>query len=405
MTRTQRVVGLVCIVACLTTAAACIQEDRLIYPDEVDLARLDRMQNDPWLAPDDVRLSSETAGGSAVGPFQRATVQRGYTTSLTPGGIATLEVGAAQRAGWQVTGATCRAARTDNQGGVVVSLRHDQGGPMTAWLQVGMLRGDPAHPVPHDAGPGVQMGSAAPSLEHPVWVQVTGIAQQHVDQWWPNQRVVAIEETCLSGASPGVAAQEAPGDTPIRHEGEKLPHPAARPWPSGMPPGLPEAMANTHADSLLTTLGVAIPPDSYRPPNSWEEDYSTRLFPQGESEQHPVPSTTLDDMVDQATDEGWTLTYAGCWSSGLTLAELRRPVGKDYSVVLRLTQVADVLEPGQATLNSHAQVTSPSWYGPAADSLDAVPQVCATPTDEAFVWEGTPWFGPSQLAPVQTGDR
>ncbi|MCL2091809.1 MAG: hypothetical protein FWH11_11555 [Micrococcales bacterium] len=413
MNRLRRAVGLglVCAGLCLTTAASCTPEDRLIYPDELDVARLTQMQNDPWLAPDDVRLWSEASTSTAHRPLRRPTVQRGYATSMVPGDIAMVEVGAAQRVGWQVTGATCRSADLDGPGGVVVSLRKDQGGPMTAWVQVGMARvdpaqylfgswpGDPVPSLPPGAGPGVPLGDPTPSSEHPTWVEVVGLAPYHVDQWWLEQRPVDVEDTCLGGGSPGVAAQPDPGEEPLVREGERLPRTAARPWSSGLPPDLLQAMAETDADTVLDALGVTVTPD----PHEWEEDHATRRFPRGESERSPVPSTTLADVVDQATGSGWALTYTGCWSSGLTLAELRRPVGQRYSAVLRLTQVPDLPGPGQATLTVRAQMTSPAWYGPAVDRLDPVSQVCATPTDQVFVWDGTPWFGPSQLAPVQTG--
>ncbi|MCL2092551.1 MAG: hypothetical protein FWH11_15350, partial [Micrococcales bacterium] len=251
--------GLVCAGLCLTTAASCVRENRLTHPDESDVVRLTQMQNDPWLAPDDVQLTSKSAP-SGIGPLQRATVQRGYVTSVVPADAALAEVGAAQQAGWQVTGATCLPASPDpygatdsDPGGVVVSLLKGQGADraMTAWVQVNLDREDPERRaadgegvrrrMPPDAGPGVPLGDPTPSPERPSWVAVVGMAPHHVDQWWPEPRTVAVEDTCLGGGSPGVAAQPDPGEEPLVREGERLPRPAARPWASGLPPEIGRA--------------------------------------------------------------------------------------------------------------------------------------------------------------------
>lgn len=397
----------------------CTFEHSWTYPDMVDIRRANELQNDPWLAPETVPLSK-----AYPGKVQRTVVSRQYETSMTAADIALVETEAALQAGWAITGAHCTEVGQDEPGGkrpdgvaltlVGVSLTREGNLDHTAQASIAVVYDIPDQPGGNEHALPPARGGPRPFST----VRVEGIVPHHRDQWWPDSPTLALEDTCLTGTQLDERTTDPEGSLspgtpdpwndslPLVRDEDRSSREKGRPWPSGTPEGLFEAIERAQDDEVLNALGVLEETSTWGVGGKgWKKNHDQRVFPYGMSKQDSVQSTELVDVADRATSDGWRLTYTGCWSSGLTLAELRRPVGKDYSVVLRLTQVADVLEPGQATLTAHAQITSPSWYGPAADSLDTVAQVCATPTDEAFVWQGTAWFGPSQLAPVQAGGR
>lgn len=165
-----------------------------------------------------------------------------------------------------------------------------------------------------------------------------------------------------------------------------------------VPDSLFDALDVAAADLVLARLGL----------NQWGSGPFAYSSPQGVSPPQVAAATSLPATVAEATTEGWSLTYTGCWASGLTVAELHRDLTGGYAAALRLQQTPNSADdPTQVAFAAAAVIASPSRGGPGPDDLEPVTAACwaqepADPTaPPAFAWVGTPWFGPTALGTVQ----
>jgi hypothetical protein len=391
----------------LVAAAACPREPNPLYPTTVDLDRAVRAWNDPWLAPDatEIRMGDGELYSDIV---NRNIGGRSYKTPISPSEAVLAEVQAAQAVGWTLTGAECLDTSTKHAGAGLqarASLSKSAEGldrAVLAWVYAsaesdgGTVSTAPA-------------GTATPTPQDGTQVSVEAVVPNHTDTTWPVVAAVTVEQTCLGGAreNHGLHPKQQDVDGGDKYGGLPLPEHSsggARSWQPGVgvPDGLPEAVAEANADPVLSRQGLRLDD-----PQPWERNQLELGLPRGGREQTVAPQA-LAQTVDGALADGWSLTYTGCWASGLTMAELRRGLADDYSVVLRLTLAPDSAhptsraDPMSAFLVSTAVITSPRWGGPAPESLTSVTGLCTTPTTEVFTWNGTPWFGPTLLAPIRT---
>jgi hypothetical protein len=78
-------------------------------------------------------------------------------------------------------------------------------------------------------------------------------------------------------------------------------------------------------------------------------------------------------LVDQAT--GWSLTYTGCWTSGLTVAEPHRDLTGGYTVALRLEQAPASTDPPPAlTWEQCCREPNPKTSAATTDNPDEQPE-------------------------------
>ena len=386
--------GVVLVAALALTG--CSQPDARYFTHETDVTRATRIWNDPWVAP---TTTTAASGGDVLPDVRRDVASRTYQTAQAPGLAALDEIQAAQTVGWELTGANCVAG---TPGRAVASLK--RGGDLdraaTAWVLVGDERdpGPPSRAVTSQDD-GTKLRTPGPGSS-PVTVKIIVEVPHHLDREWPNPPAVLVEDTCLAGTLPGVAAQlgQAGGPLPDKHVPGKASKPTRRP---AIPDSLLDARETANDDPVLADLGLVILP----PERSTGRDIYRAA--EGATQPQTATVTTLTDTVGQATENGWTLTYTGCWASGTTLAELHRDLSDGYSVALRLEQVPSPSDTDQTTFSSAAVVSTPTEGGPGPGELDEVTTPCwaQEPADPdalpAFSWTGTPWFGPTGLGAVQ----
>ena len=209
----------------------------------------------------------------------------------------------------------------------------------------------------------------------------------------PPTRTVQVADTCLGGADPGTPVQLAASYKVLADH-----VPGKRTKPKDPPPepreGLVEAVDQAN-DATVTGLGLDL--------GRWVrvEDSQVHGDPQDTAPPATVPAATLPDTVGQAAADGWSLTYTGCWASGLTVAELHRDLTGGYTAALRLETTPEATDPTLTTLTASALVSTPTEGGPGPGDLDEVAAPCwaQAPADPdappAFAWAGTPWFGPA----------
>ncbi len=387
--------GVIALVSALMLVG-CSGPDGRYLTNAVDVERAARMWNDPWAAPDTTTAADGYPNG--LPRLHRVVAERAYRTPVAPENAVLDEVRAAQAVGWELTGATCD---TEGSFPIVASLRRDGSLDEAAIASVVVSRGEqpygvpPATPASPEASRQSTPGPDSASLTVTITVQMP----HHLDREWPNPPAVAVEDTCLAGAAPGVKAQPYPGDMPLL-AGSRMPGKATKPTreEQDVPGSLIDAFDVANADPVLAWLGLNLSdPDPFA--------YSS---PQGVSLPQVTVATTLADTVGQATAEGWSLTYTGCWASGMTVAELHPDLTGGYTVALRLQQTPDSADdPTRVAFTAAAVIASPSRGGPGPGDLEPVTAPCwaQVPVDPAgppaFTWEGIPWFGPTTLGAVQ----
>ncbi len=368
----------------------CSDPDGRYLTNAVDIERATRIWNDPWAAPD---TTIAATGEPDRRRLLRVVANRAHRTSAAPKDAVLGEIRAAQAVGWELTGVSCAARGVGVDASLKRSGNLDQAA--TAWV---IVNAEEPGVVPR-ATPSDAVEPNAPDPYSPLLTVKVGVeVPHHLDREWPDPPAVAVEDTCLADAVPGVEAQPDPGDMPLL-AGGRMPGKATKPTHAeqNLPDSLLEAFDVATADLVLIRLGLTLDPD----PIAY---YS----PQGVSPPQVTVATTLVDTVGQATAEGWSLTYTGCWASGMTVAELHRDLTSGYTVALRLQQTPDSADdPTRVAFTAAAVIASPSRGGPGPGDLEPVTAPCwaPEPTDPsappAFIWAGTPWFGPTYLGAVQ----
>ncbi|MDR3068392.1 MAG: hypothetical protein LBU50_02690 [Cellulomonas sp.] len=368
--------------------AGCSGPDGRYLTNAVDVERATRMWNDPWAAPAD---TSAASGRADIFIVDRGVAYRKYRTAVSPRDAVLGEIQAAQAVGWELTGVSCGPKGTKVNASLKRSGSLDKAA--AGWVGADKRAVDvvpQATPTPPGtAGPGNPSPDPAP-FTVAVGVQVP----HHLDREWPDPPAVAVEDTCLAGTVPGVAAQVYQYSHPLL-AGNRLPGKATT--PSYGAQKMPDGVLDIADDPVLTRLGLDLrsrtgrtgdPPSSTSPPQA-------------------TVATTLSDTLTQATAEGWSLTYTGCWASGMTVAELHRDLTSGHTAALRLQQTPNSADdPTQVAFTAAAVIASARRGGPGPDDLNTVTTPCwaqepTDPTTPAFTWAGTPWFGPTRLDTIQ----
>jgi hypothetical protein len=335
-----------------------------LYANDVDLARAQAVWSDPWVAPS--RLSVPQAGYGSNGQVSRRAGTRDTTYVGVDARAATAqEVAGAEDQGWSVVGVTC--------------------GPDE--VRAVLTRGGP------DLDSAVVAEVRAESDDELVDVSVEAEVPHHLDDDWPDLGpAVAVEDTCLAGAS-GDAAPDLPGGEPRGSADDGVDTPA---WSDEGPTADDEArVAALDADTWFASLGA----DVSRLDTSGGD--RQRHAPSAEGTLVPGPRrplAALASVVDSMT--GWLPTYAACSRStgGVVTLRLDRGAGP---VVARLEAV-----PGDAGTVSWA-VALPMVSGPDQAWVDQVPALdgptCLTsgaPPRQPTT-EGTPVGLIDELQPLQ----
>jgi len=401
--RTSRYVrsGVVVLVATLALAG-CYQGDARYSTNTTDARRATRIWNDPWAAPDTVK----TAGGTVAYPgVVRLVASRAYQISAVPGDAVIGEIQAAQEDGWELTGADCTRTYDGIYSAFASLTRHgDLDHAATAWVLVGNRQssGPPQNHASHADETDRLNTAPSPDADdppatrdpRPVTVTVLVEVPHHLDQEWSDPPTVQLQDTCLAGATPGVGAQLEPGRKVLA---DRIPGKRSKPKdrPVGPRDGLLDAIGQADRDPTISELGLNM--------RRWisVDHGTTASAPQDQIEPVQAPPTTLTRTVDQATADGWSLTYTGCWASGLTLAELHRSLTNGYDLALRLELAPDPTDSTQTAFAAKTLISTPTEGGPGPHDLGKVTTPCwaQQPPDPAappaFTWAGVPWFGPA----------
>jgi len=389
--RTARCGRVAVILVAILALAGCYKADGRYFSDDIDVQRATRAWNDPWVAP---RVTTAAHGGDVLPTVVREVASRTHTASVRPAEAVLDEIHAAQAAGWELTGANCQTR------GAAASLKRS--GSLDEAAVAWVLAGD----APYLQPPGrIEAEQADPTDEAlmgpppwPVTVKVVVQVPHHLDRTWPDPPAVTVDDTCLAGTLPGVAAQPTQVNKPLPDGAmaEKQRKPV---WRAQQPPAsLVRAQEAAATDPVLGELGLAVLTELR---SDGRDEYTA---PSAQIRPRPGEPTTLAETVETATTAGWSLTYTGCWASGMTIAELHRDVTNGYSVALRLELHPD---PDAGTIFTAAAVLStPTEGGPRRGDLPHVTTPCwavEQPDDvsPAFSWAGIPWFGPTNLGSVQ----
>ena len=369
--------------------AGCTPEDGRYHADRTDVERATRIWNDPWVAPTALRHAS--GRGLAPPLVARAVASRDYRTPARPRDAVIGEIQAAQAAGWELTGVDC-ATQADSAGGAVASLKRSGGldEAATAWVLVG--REVYSAPPDQHYSASAHAHEDQPGAPKPVAVTVIVEVPHHLDQQWPDPPTVEVQDTCLAGAQ-DVAAQLPPSGKVLADH-----VPGKRTKPKDQPPGprtgLLAAIDQADDDTTISSLGLDLR-------RRVTVDGSTVTGTTDDQTQLTVaPATTLADTAGGAVAEGWSLTYTGCWASGMTVAELHRNLTGGYTLALRLERTPDPTDPTQTIFAAAVRISTSTEGGPGPGDLDEVTTPCwaQEPADPdappAFAWAGTPWFGP-----------
>jgi hypothetical protein len=363
------VIAAVLLVGCVTPLAGS-------YRDETDLVRLGRIWNDPWVAADQtaVRTPAVPDWVDRGGAIRRHTL---YVSDALA--VIREEIQAAASVGWELTGATCPS---DDSAQITASLK--KGGDeldraAIAWIRVAF---DEA--LTDDTG----------TL---VTVEVEAKVPDSRDQSWPNPDAVPLENTCLIQASEAGSTQAELSNLPITNGGTTAQRQtAAMPswWSAETAKTLAEKATALNDDPLLKELGI-------QPSMTldWRDDVLSWAVPSGSASQEDT-ADSLARIVAEASSSDWTLVYSGCWPSGLKIAELRHGIDNEHTAALRMTQTPTA-EPTRATLTATVTISSPQWGGPPTDPPETVASCWSEgTTPDTFKTTGTPWYGPTSIAPV-----
>jgi hypothetical protein len=371
----RRLAAVVCLIIAAASLTGCVTPPSASYRDETDLARLSRLWNDPWVAADQTAIRTPAVPDWV----DRSGAIRRHTLYI-PDAMTTVreEIQAATSVGWELTGATCPSDDSDQ---ITASLKKGGGDleqAVTAWIRV---------------TPDETLKDATGML---ATVEVEAKVPDSRDQSWPNPDTVPLENTCLMQASEAGSTQPELSNMPIT-AGNTAAHrqPATMPswWSAETAKTLTDKAATLNDDPLLKELGVQ--------PNlslDWRDNLLSWSVPSGSASKDDTDGS-LSKIVAEASSRDWTLVYSGCWPSGLKIAELWREIDNEHTAALRMTQTPTA-EPTSATLTASVTVSSPQWGGPPTDPPEAVQGCWSEETTTAFKTTGTPWYGPTSIAPV-----
>jgi len=396
--RPRRLVVALAASALVLTLAGCVPLDGRTYPNATDLARASRIWNDRWLAPTRTQVV-ESVGRVGLPELSRDVGGRRYLTTAAPADAVVAEVRAAQASGWVLTGVTCDTAEDSVRvslatGGVDPDSAAIAGIQTYRWSEFSL----PATATGSDQVPADRIAEVV------IWAEVP----HHLDQGWPDPEPIALDDTCLVGGTVSVpAAQPDLPQAPMDAAGAGItdlddPTTKVQGWKSTEPTAQErDAVEMLSGDKTLTNLGITLSEGGA------QEATGARGSPEGTSPARAVPTDRLARTVKDAAADGWMLTYASCTAGDdLLQAELRRTLSDDITATLRLTLVADPATPGQGWLTAAAVAGSRSLGAAPAVSAATVRAPCWSATDGAdapFTATGTPWFGPTRMAPLQDG--
>ena len=335
------------VLAVLALGACSPGPDGAAFPTREDLARAQAAWTDPWLALDED--TAPPAPGPVVDVIRPEVGSRTWEIDATLDATA-LEESAARSAGW-----------------VEVELCDSPNWPSRMWRKG---TGDDALLAELEVIPG--------DPTHATSVTVTAYAHHHLSSVWPGE---ADPQGCLP---PPVTQLDE--ETTVAHDRVPVPELDEASSPSTL-----DAPASVlDGDPTLERLGLVFS-------RSTTPRQSYLAVPVATVD---VAGSDLRQAVQDATDDGWALTFTVCRPEATRLAELRRDVGDGAVAALRLTTAADGgSSPG--TLRARALVTRAAYGGPpTAVPEEAVDPCWASGSDEAST-TGTPWFGPELAVPIQ----